>query len=98
MASSRAAPRAAPSAAPPAKRTGRARQRLIDATRRQLERTGFDGLTVANICADAKLSRATFYLHFPTRDDVLLAVFLEEAVAVITDAAAVAARYDRFGE
>ena len=82
----------------PAKRTGRARERLVAAARAQLEQTGFQGLTVGAICAEADLSRATFYLHFATRDDVLLAVFLEEALAVITDAADVAARYDHFGE
>jgi len=79
-------------------RTGTARARLVAATRELIEADGISGLTVGAICDRAGLSRATFYVHFASRDEALLSVFLEEAEAVIDRSRAVAARYDEFGE
>ena len=87
-----------PTKARVANRSQTARERLVLAARSQIKKRGVGDLTVAKVCEAAGLSRATFYLHFASRDEVLLAVFLEEAAAVLADAAEVAAAHDNFGD
>jgi AcrR family transcriptional regulator len=59
-------------------RTARARQRietrerLLRAALAELRRHGVDGAQVDRIVAAARVSRGSFYFHFPTREDVLL--------------------------
>ncbi|MGW0436494.1 TetR/AcrR family transcriptional regulator [Micromonospora sp. NPDC003197] len=50
----------------------RTRQALIDAAVELFERKGYEETTVAEIAAAADLSTRTFFLHFPTKEDVLL--------------------------
>ncbi|MGP4100466.1 TetR/AcrR family transcriptional regulator [Nonomuraea sp. KM90] len=51
----------------------RTREALIAEALRLFERQGYDGTTVAEIAAAADVSTRTFFLHFPTKEDVLLA-------------------------
>lgn len=51
----------------------RTRQALVEAAVRLFERKGYEQTTVAEIAAAADLSTRTFFLHFPTKEDVLLA-------------------------
>ncbi|EGD54745.1 TetR/AcrR family transcriptional regulator [Gordonia neofelifaecis] len=50
------------------------RTRLIDAARAQFTARGYAAVTIDDIVADVGCSRATFYLHFPAKIDVLLAL------------------------
>lgn len=51
----------------------RTRQALVAAAIRLFEEQGYDNTTVAQIAAAAELSTRTFFLHFPAKEDVLLA-------------------------
>jgi AcrR family transcriptional regulator len=55
------------------KRT-RTRHSLIAATAREMERVGYEGLTIDNIVLQARLARGTFYLYFANRSDAAAAV------------------------
>lgn len=55
------------------KRT-RTRYSLIAATAWELERSGYDGLTIEKIVQEARLARGTFYLYFPHRSDAAASV------------------------
>lgn len=55
------------------KRT-RTRYSLIAATAWELERSGYEGLTIEKIVQEARLARGTFYLYFPHRSDAAAAV------------------------
>jgi AcrR family transcriptional regulator len=54
------------------------RQRLIDAAWSILERTGFAGLKVQRVAAEAKLSTRCFYRHFADKDELLLVLVNDE--------------------
>lgn len=64
---SAAKPRGRPPAAP--ETHAAIRQRLLDATRTVFTRTGYHGLSVERVLAEAKLSRPTFYKHFRNTDE-----------------------------
>jgi AcrR family transcriptional regulator len=49
------------------------RQQLIEAATRVFARRGYAAVDVADIVAEAKVTRGTFYLYFPTKRDVFLA-------------------------
>ncbi|MFG2076479.1 TetR/AcrR family transcriptional regulator [Nonomuraea maritima] len=51
----------------------RTRQALIEAAVRLFEDKGYDDVTVAEIADAAEVSPRTFFLHFPAKEDVLLA-------------------------
>ena len=51
-----------------------------------LEQDSFDKITVAALCRQAEITRATFYLHFQSLDEVLNAV-LDDALMVAESAA-----------
>ena len=53
-------------------------RRLVDAARR-LAATGSTSFTVADVAGAAGISLRSFYRHFAGRDDLLLALFEEEA-------------------
>ena len=50
------------------------RRRLVSAAETVFQRVGYTRATVGNITTAARVSRATFYLHFTDKADVLLAV------------------------
>ena len=59
---------------------------IKDALLELLEQDSFDKITVASLCRQAEITRATFYLHFPSLDDVLNEV-LDDALMVAEAAA-----------
>ncbi|WP_018179034.1 TetR/AcrR family transcriptional regulator [Jongsikchunia kroppenstedtii] len=50
------------------------RSRLIEAARIQFATRGYAAVTIDDIASDVGCSRATFYLHFPGKVDILRAV------------------------
>lgn len=66
----------------------RTREALIEAALRLFEEKGYERTTVAQIAAAAQLSTRTFFLHFPAKEDVLLADSaprVELGVAALTE-------------
>ncbi|MGN9846025.1 helix-turn-helix domain-containing protein [Nonomuraea sp. H19] len=51
----------------------RTREALIAAALELFQRQGYDATTVAQIAAAADVSTRTFFLHFPAKEDVVLA-------------------------
>lgn len=60
------------------------RARLFEAAIAEFRRVGFDRANVARIARKAKVSRPSFYFHFPTKEHVLLELqWLEERILVV---------------
>lgn len=57
---------------------------LLDAAFAVLGRVGIDGLTVAEVLSEAGLSTRAFYRHFPSKDDLVLALFASESERAAT--------------
>lgn len=53
------------------------RQRLLDAAQRLIETGGFSRLTTKEIAREAECAEGTLFKHFATKDDLCLAVVLE---------------------
>lgn len=53
------------------------RQRLIDAAREVFERSGYASTTIEDITRTAGASRATFYLHFRGKAEIVNELFLQ---------------------
>ncbi|TDE47513.1 TetR family transcriptional regulator [Nonomuraea mesophila] len=60
----------------------RTRQSLIHTGLRLFAERGYDRTTVADICAAAELSPATFYKHFPAKEDLVFADYPERIAAI----------------
>ena len=76
-----------------ADRVAERRERLLEAGLEVLSAEGWAGMTVRRVCAEAKLTERYFYESFPSRDDLLVAVFdrtAEEVAHVVLDAVAAA--------
>ena len=54
-------------------RRQRTRQALVDSAAHLFDVTGYAATTVAEIVQAAKASERTFYVHFPTKEDLLFA-------------------------
>ncbi len=52
---------------------------LLEAALAVLRRAGIDGLTVAEVLAEAGLSTRAFYRHFAGKDELVLALFARES-------------------
>lgn len=66
----------------PADQREATRRRLIDAAIRRFRRDGYDATTAASIAADAGVTERTFFRHFPTKADVLVANWERHADAL----------------
>lgn len=65
----------------PGPRTDRARERLLAAAERVFLERGYAGATVGQIVAAAGVSRASFYVYFPSKRDVFLALGVDSLEA-----------------
>ncbi|MGX6602955.1 TetR/AcrR family transcriptional regulator [Micromonosporaceae bacterium Da 78-11] len=59
-------------------RAGDRRDRIVAAALHLFGTRDYDAVTVADVCADAKVSKRYFYEHFTDREDLLLAVHREQ--------------------
>ncbi|MCC5951833.1 MAG: TetR/AcrR family transcriptional regulator [Acidimicrobiia bacterium] len=55
-----------------------ARQRIVDAAEACVDRLGLAKATVEDVAGEARVSRATVYRYFSSRDELVLAVLLRE--------------------
>src|SRR5690242_349460 len=55
-----------------------ARERLIDAAERCIDRFGLAKTTLEDVAAESSVSRATIYRYFANRDELMLEVLLRE--------------------
>jgi len=55
-----------------------ARERLVDAAERCIDRFGLAKTTLEDVAAEASVSRATIYRYFSNRDELMLEVLLRE--------------------
>ncbi len=60
-------------------KTQSTRQRILDATQRLIEKDGSTRLTTKQIAHEADCAEGTLFNHFKSKDDLLLAVVLENA-------------------
>lgn len=51
--------------------------RIFQAAKRILKKSGYENLSIKNICEEAGVSNGSFYHHFKTKDD-LLSYYIEE--------------------
>jgi AcrR family transcriptional regulator len=63
--------------AEPAARPSEARQRLLETATRIFYTQGIHAVGVERIISEAKVTRATFYRHFPGKEDLVLAYLRE---------------------
>lgn len=57
------------------KREGDKHNDLIQAGLRMIARKGYDQTKITEIAVDAKVATGTFYLYFPGKDELLVAIF-----------------------
>lgn len=65
------------------------RRRLLDAMVESVARKGYADTTIADLAAIARVSRRTFYEHFATKEECLIALYeaaSKQALAVLRDA------------
>lgn len=58
------------------------RQQLVDAGWRCAARQGFRSVTVDDVCAEAGVSKGSFYVYFDQKQDLLLALLEDDAAGV----------------
>jgi len=63
-------------------RARRTRARLVEAASASFAEVGYRRASTADIARDAAVSKATVYAHFPTKAELLLAVLVEERIAL----------------
>ena len=47
------------------------KERIFQAAKNILQRSGYEALSIKNICEEASVSNGSFYHHFKTKDDLL---------------------------
>ncbi len=57
------------------------RKAILDAALRVMRKNGYAEAQIGDILSEAQLSTRAFYRHFDTKDDVLLALFRDNAEA-----------------
>ena len=55
--------------------------RIFNAAKRILKKSGYEQLSIKNICEEAGVSNGSFYHHFKTKDD-LLSYYIEEQPSI----------------
>ena len=58
--------------------------KIFSAAKHILQKKGYEGLSIKNICEEAGVSNGSFYHHFKTKDD-LLSYYIEEQPSINPD-------------
>ena len=74
------------------------RERLVQAARDALARGGYGGLSVRELAGSCQIAVGTFYHYFPTKNDLVAAVMLEDWVRMLAAMDGVLARAGSFAE
>ena len=64
------------------KKSMETKAKIFKAAKRILQRSGYETLSIKNICEEAGVSNGSFYHHFKTKDD-LLSYYIEISRASI---------------
>ena len=60
------------------------KERIFQAATRILQKSGYEELSIKNICEEAGVSNGSFYHHFKTKDD-LLSYYIEDQPSIDPD-------------
>ena len=60
------------------------KERIFQAAKRILQKSGYEELSIKNICEEAGVSNGSFYHHFKTKDD-LLSYYIEDQPQIDPD-------------
>lgn len=60
------------------------KERIFQAAKRILQKSGYESLSIKNICEEAGVSNGSFYHHFKTKDD-LLSYYIEDQPSINPD-------------
>ena len=60
------------------------KERIFQAAKRILQKSGYEELSIKNICEEAGVSNGSFYHHFKTKDD-LLSYYIEDQPSIEPD-------------
>ena len=60
------------------------KERIFQAAKRSLQKSGYEELSIKNICEEAGVSNGSFYHHFKTKDD-LLSYYIEDQPSIDPD-------------
>ena len=60
------------------------KERIFQAAKRILQKSGYEELSIKNICEQAGVSNGSFYHHFKTKDD-LLSYYIEDQPSIDPD-------------
>ena len=60
------------------------KERIFQAAKRILQKSGYEELSIKNMCEEAGVSNGSFYHHFKTKDD-LLSYYIEDQPSIDPD-------------
>lgn len=60
------------------------KEKIFQAAKRILQKSGYENLSIKNICEEANVSNGSFYHHFKTKDD-LLSYYIEDQPSMAPD-------------
>jgi len=63
------------------KKSKETKERIFKAAKEILQKSGYENLSIKNICEEAGVSNGSFYHHFKTKDD-LLSYYIEEQPSI----------------
>ena len=66
------------------KKSKETKERIFQAAKRILQKSGYEALSIKNICEEAGVSNGSFYHHFKTKDD-LLSYYIEDQPSIDPD-------------
>lgn len=66
------------------RKSKKTKERIFQAAKRILQKSGYEELSIKNICEEAGVSNGSFYHHFKTKDD-LLSYYIEDQPSIDPD-------------
>ncbi len=66
------------------KKSRETKEKIFQAAKNILQKSGYENLSIKNICEEAGVSNGSFYHHFKTKDD-LLSYYIEDQPGITPD-------------